>query len=34
MVAGEATVVLPDRDVPIGRLGPGDEMVVIAGLAS
>ena len=28
MVDGEATVVLPDRDVPIGRLGPGDEIVL------
>jgi hypothetical protein len=25
---GEITVVLPDRDVPIGRVGPGDEIVV------
>jgi hypothetical protein len=28
MVAGEATVVLPDRDVPIGRIGMGDEIVL------
>jgi hypothetical protein len=28
MVAGEATVVLPDRDVPIGRLGQGDEIAL------
>jgi hypothetical protein len=27
-VDGEATVVLPDRDVPLGRLGPGDEVVL------
>jgi hypothetical protein len=26
--AGEATVVLPDRDVPIGTLGPDDEIVL------
>jgi hypothetical protein len=25
---GDITVVLPDRDVPIGRVGPGDEIVV------
>jgi len=28
MVAGEATVVLPDRDVPIGRIVSGEEIVV------
>jgi hypothetical protein len=27
-VSGEATVVLPDRDVPIGVLGPDDEIVL------
>jgi hypothetical protein len=28
MVAGEATVVLPDRDVPLGVLAPEDEIVL------
>jgi hypothetical protein len=28
MVAGEATVVLPDRDVPLGLLTPEDEIVL------
>jgi hypothetical protein len=28
MVSGEATVILPDRDVPIGVLGPDDEIVL------
>ena len=31
---GETTVVLPDRDVPIGRVGPGDEIVVWRELAA
>jgi hypothetical protein len=28
LVSGQATVVLPDRDVPLGRLGPGDEIAL------
>lgn len=28
VAGGEATVILPDRDVPIGVLGPGDEIVL------
>jgi hypothetical protein len=28
MVGGEATVILPDRDVPVGVLGPDDEIVL------
>ena len=28
MVLGEATVLLPDRDLPIGVLGPDDEIVL------
>jgi hypothetical protein len=28
LVSGQATVVLPDRDVPIGALAPGDEIVI------
>jgi hypothetical protein len=28
MVAGEATVLLPDRDVPLGKLAPEDEIVL------
>jgi hypothetical protein len=28
MVRGEATVLLPDRDVPIGVLGPQDEIIL------
>jgi hypothetical protein len=28
LILGEATVLLPDRDVPIGVLGPNDEIVL------
>jgi hypothetical protein len=28
VAGGEATVILPDRDVPIGLVGPGDEIVL------
>jgi hypothetical protein len=28
VAGGEATVILPDRDVPIGVLGPDDEIVL------
>jgi hypothetical protein len=31
---GDITVVLPDRDVPIGRVAPGDEIVVSRELAA
>jgi hypothetical protein len=28
LVNDEMTVILPDRDVPLGRLGPGDEIAL------
>jgi len=28
VAGGESTVILPDRDVPIGMVGPGDEIVL------